>query len=162
MKRVLIVNEGQNPLPEYAHKGDAGIDLRADFSNGFNENLGEGASWDEVLNCVNLFPGGRCLIPTGLKMAIPKDYELQIRPRSGLALKSGIQVLNSPGTIDCGYRSEIGVILANFSDNIFQIYQGDRVAQAVLNKYEEIEWVLSNELPESDRGENGFGSSGVK
>lgn len=162
MEKILIINEGQNALPEYAHYGDAGMDLRADFTNGFNETLGEGAAWDEELKCVNLFPGGRCLIPTGLKIAIPKGYELQIRSRSGLALKSGIQVLNSPGTIDFGYRSEIGVILSNYSDNVFQIYQGDRIAQAVLNKFEEINWECVKTLPESDRGENGFGSSGIK
>lgn len=162
MKKILVINEGQNPLPEYAHKGDACMDLKADFSNGFNESLGEGAAWDEVSNCVNLFPGGRCLIPTGLKMAIPKGYELQVRPRSGLALKSGVSVLNTPGCVDENFRGSVGVILYNFSDNVFQIYQGDRIAQAKLSKYEEIEWVLTDELPETDRGENGFGSSGVK
>lgn len=160
--KTLVVNKGKNALPEYAHADDACMDLKADFSNGFNEDLGEGAAWDEVSNCVNLFPGGRCLIPTGLKVAVPYGYELQVRPRSGLAIKSGISVLNTPGTIDANYRGEVGVILFNFSDNVFQIHQGDRIAQAKLSKYEKIEWECVEVLPETDRGEGGFGSSGVK
>lgn len=162
MKTISVINDSKNQLPEYAHKNDAGIDLKADFSQGFNDNFADGAAWDDVSKCVRLFPGGRCLISTGLKMQIPKGYELQIRSRSGLALKSGIFVLNSPGTIDSGYQNYIGIIIANFSNSDFEIRQGDRIAQAVLNKFESIEFNQTDNFESTERGLNGFGSSGIK
>lgn len=160
--KVKVINDSNLELPAYAHKGDAGIDLRADLSTGFNELTADGAAWDDVSKCVRLFPGGRCLISTGIRIELPEGYELQIRPRSGLALKNGISVLNSPGTIDSGYKNLIGVILINHSQNDFEIYNGDRIAQAVLNKVEQIEWEPVTEFKKTERGLKGFGSSGVK
>lgn len=162
MKKINVINDSKNQLPEYAHKDDAGIDLKADFSHGFNEDFADSAAWDDESKCVRLFPGGRCLISTGLRMQIPKGYELQIRSRSGLALKNGIFVLNSPGTIDSGYQNYIGIIIANFSNSDFEIKQGDRIAQAVLNKIECIDFVPTDHFEDTERGLNGFGSSGVK
>lgn len=159
--KVQVINKGTNKLPEYAKKGDAGMDLRADFSNGLNEDFMWGAAWDDVAKCLRIFSGGRALIPTGLYTAFPIGYEVQIRSRSGLALKQGLIVLNEPGTIDCGYRNEWGVILMNLGDDDVEIYQGDRIAQAVLNKTEKIEWDEVEKLPSEDRG-GGFGSTKVK
>jgi dUTP pyrophosphatase len=159
---VDVVNKSTNPLPKYAKPGDAGMDLLANFSNGINENLLFGAALDEERNVLLVFSGGRALIPTGLYTAVPEDHELQVRPRSGLALKQGVTVLNTPGTIDSPYRGEIGVILINFSDEVFEVAQGDRIAQAVLNKVDAVEWKPVSELPTSARGEGGFGHTGVK
>ncbi|MBU4453407.1 dUTP diphosphatase [Patescibacteria group bacterium] len=132
-------------LPQYSHPGDAGMDLY---------NMGE-----EVV----LKPLSRTLLPTGLKVAVPAGYELQIRPRSGMALKKGLTVLNTPGTIDAGYRGEVGIIAYNASpDEAITIKKGDRVAQIVLKKVEEIEWQVMAELDETSRNEGGFGSTGHK
>ena len=117
---------------------------------------------DNIIDCIKINPGGRALIPTELYCAIPEGYEIQVRPRSGLALKHGITVLNTPGTVDSGYRNSIGVILINQGTEPFEVRQGDRIAQFVLNKYEEIEWVPTDNLEESERGLTGFGDSGVK
>lgn len=103
----------------------------------------------------------RCLIPTGLYVAIPKGYELQMRPRSGLALKNGISLVNTPGTIDCDYRGEIGVIIINLSDEPFTVNPGDRICQMVLNKVPQVQWLPVESLDDTERGEGGFGHSGV-
>lgn len=159
---VQVINKSTNSLPKYAKLGDAGMDLYASLSNGLNEDLMFGAALDEERNVILIFSGGRMIIPTGLYVAVPEGYELQIRPRSGAAIKSGITVLNTPGTIDSPYRGEIGVILINFSDEVFEVAQGDRIAQAVLSKFEKVEWSEVEILPESERGTGGFGSTGVK
>lgn len=158
---IEIVNNSQNKTPEYAHPNDAGMDIRADFSH-VGDIKGDKCAWDEKRHTFIIFSGGRACIPTGLHTAIPAGYEIQIRPRSGLALKQGISVLNSPGTLDATYRGEIGVILMNLSDEPFEIQQGDRIAQMVLNKVETIKWQEVNKLDTTDRGEGGFGSSGIK
>ena len=142
--KVYVVNKSNHRLPEYSTSMSAGVDLKANISEP-----------------IVLGPLQRTLIPTDLYMAIPEGYELQIRSRSGLALKSGIFCLNSPGTIDADYRGNIGVILANFSDTPFMINPGDRIAQAVLNKVEKIEWKEVTTLDETERGTGGFGHSGI-
>ena len=142
--KVCVVNKSNHRLPEYSTPMSAGVDLKANISEP-----------------ITLGPLQRILIPTDLYMAIPEGYELQIRSRSGLALKSGIFCLNSPGTVDSDYRGNIGVILANFSDTPFIINPGDRVAQAVLNKFEKIEWDEVTTLNETERGTGGFGHSGI-
>ena len=142
--KVCVVNRSNHRLPEYSTPMSAGMDLKANISEP-----------------ITLGPLQRILIPTDLYMAIPEGYELQIRSRSGLALKSGIFCLNSPGTIDADYRGNVGVILANFSDTPFIINPGDRVAQAVLNKFEKIEWKEVTTLDETERGTGGFGHSGI-
>ena len=142
--KVCVVNKSNHRLPEYSTSMSAGMDLKANISEP-----------------ITLGPLQRILIPTDLYMAIPEGYELQIRSRSGLALKNGIFCLNSPGTIDADYRGNVGVILANFSDTPFIINPGDRVAQAVLNKFEKIEWKEVTTLDETERGTGGFGHSGV-
>lgn len=159
---VNIVNNSINELPKYTNPGDAGMDLRADFSKGINENMLFFAGYDKERNVVIIFPGGRALIPTNIHTAIPEGYEVQIRSRSGLALKSGVMILNTPGTIDHGFTAGWGLIVANFGDEEFEIAQGDRVAQAVLNKFETIEWNLVTNLDETERGLSGFGDSGIK
>lgn len=160
--KVDVVNKSTNVLPSYAKPGDAGMDIRADFSQGVNEDFLFGAGYDEIRNVLIIFSGGRALVPTNLFTAIPEGYEVQIRPRSGLALKEGVTVLNTPGTIDAGYRNSWGVILMNLTDDVFEIEQGDKIAQAVLNKFETIEWNKVDVLPESERGLGGYGSTGVK
>ena len=142
--KVCVVNKSNHRLPEYSTPMSAGMDLKANISEP-----------------ITLGPLQRILIPPDLYMAIPEGYELQIRSRSGLALKSGIFCLNSPGTIDSDYRGNVGVILANFSDTPFIINPGDRVAQAVLNKFEKIEWKEVTTLDETERGTGGFGHSGI-
>ena len=142
--KVCVVNKSNHKLPEYSTPMSAGVDLKANISEP-----------------ITLGPLQRILIPTDLYMAIPEGYELQIRSRSGLALKSGIFCLNSPGTVDSDYRGNVGVILANFSDTPFIINPGDRVAQAVLNKFEKIEWDEVTTLNETERGTGGFGHSGI-
>ncbi len=141
--KVKLVNRSKHPTPKYATPLSAGLDLRA--------NLNEP---------IALKPGERTLIKTGLYMELPDGYEAQVRPRSGLAFKHGITVLNSPGTIDADYRGEIGVILINHGDSDFLIENGERVAQLVIAKYEQIEWSEVDSLSESDRGTGGFGSTG--
>ena len=142
--KVCVVNKSNHRLPEYSTPMSAGIDLKANISEP-----------------ITLGPLQRTLIPTDLYMAIPEGYELQIRSRSGLALKNGIFCLNSPGTVDADYRGNVGVILANFTDTPFIINPGDRVAQAVLNKFEKIEWDEVTTLNETERGTGGFGHSGI-
>nr|DAX00246.1 MAG TPA: dUTPase [Bacteriophage sp.] len=114
-----------------------------------------------VASAIEIKPGGRCLIPTGLFIALPKGYEAQIRPRSGLALKQGLTVLNSPGTIDADYRGEIGIVLVNTSNQPVRVKDGERIAQMVIAKHETVEWEVVEELPSTERGEGGFGHTGV-
>lgn len=143
--KVKVINlNPNNPLPKYETPDSAGMDLRANIDAEYI-----------------IEPGERILIPTGLKMAIPSGYECQIRPRSGLALKKGITVLNTPGTIDASYRGEVGVIIINHSNDTFTINPGDRIAQAVFNKVEYVELEEVDELDETERGEGGFGHTGV-
>ena len=158
---VPVINKSSNELPKYAHKGDAGFDLRANVEEIENDNyLFNAIKFNATTIILN--PGGRVLIPTGLYMAIPEGYELQIRPRSGLALKYGITVVNTPGTIDAVYRGNIGVILKNDGTEPFIIEQGDRIAQGVLNKIEEANLIETDSLDETDRSDSGYGKSGVK
>jgi dUTP pyrophosphatase len=140
---VKIVNRSGNPLPEYSTPYSAGMDLRA--------NLGKP---------VVLEPLQRSLIPTGLFIELPEGYEAQIRPRSGLALKKGISVVNTPGTIDADYRGEIGVILINLSDERFVVKNGERICQMVINKVEKVYWSEVDSLESSERGPGGFGHTG--
>lgn len=158
--KVKVINKGKNELPQYAHKGDAGMDLRADFSH-VNDIMTHGGEWDEEREVFVLFSGGRAAIPTGLYTELPHGYKLDIQPRSGLAIKQGVTVHNSPGLVDENYRGEICVILFNAGDEPFEIKQGDKIAQMVITKYTPIEWETTTTLEASDRGENGFGSSGV-
>ena len=132
-------------LPYYANPGDAGMDVRANI--------------EEPITLRSL---ERVIIPTGIRVNIPEGYEIQVRPRSGLAAKHGISICNSPGTIDMGFTNTIGVILINLSNDPFTINPGDRIAQIVLNKFETIEWEEVEELDKTERGLNGFGSSGIK
>ena len=141
--KIKIVNLSHHNLPQYATPLSAGLDLRANL--------------DEP---ITLRPLERRLIPTGLRIALPAGYEAQVRPRSGLALKSGIGVLNSPGTIDADYRGEIGVILVNLSSSDFVVNDGDRIAQMVIARHERAEWQEADALDETERGEGGFGHSG--
>ena len=158
---IPVINKSSNELPKYAHKGDAGFDLRANVEEIKNDNyLFNAIKFNATTIILN--PGGRVLIPTGLYMAIPEGYELQIRPRSGLALKYGITVVNTPGTIDAIYRGNIGVILKNDGTEPFIIEQGDRIAQGVLNKIEEANLIEVDSLDETDRSDSGYGKSGVK
>jgi dUTP pyrophosphatase len=143
--KIEIINNSQHELPQYATPQSAGLDLRA--------NLEES---------ITLKPLERRLIPTGLHIALPDGYEAQVRPRSGLAYKKGVTVLNAPGTIDADYRGDIGVILINMSNENFVVENGERVAQLVIAKYDQAEWNLVTELSETNRGEGGFGSTGVK
>ena len=158
---VPVINKSSNELPKYAHKGDAGFDLRANVEEIKNDNYLFNAIRFNTTTII-LNPGGRVLIPTGLYMAIPEGYELQIRPRSGLALNHGITVVNTPGTIDAIYRGNIGVILKNDGTEPFIIEQGDRIAQGVLNKVEEANLIETDSLDETDRSDSGYGKSGVK
>jgi len=145
MTKIQIVNRSHHPLPAYATVQSAGMDLRA--------NLAE---------AVTLQPMERRLIPTGLFIALPEGYEAQVRPRSGLALKHGITVLNSPGTIDADYRGEIGVVLINLSTEPFSIGDGERIAQMVVARCEQAELVTVETLDETERGEGGYGHTGVR
>ena len=141
---IKIINRSKHQLPAYATPLSAGMDLRA--------NLNEP---------VVLEPLQRALIPTGLFMAIPAGYEAQVRPRSGLAIKKGITVLNSPGTIDADYRGEVCVILVNLSSEPFTVTDGERIAQMVIARHEQAEWLEVDTLDETQRGEGGFGPTGV-
>lgn len=143
MVTVKIVNKSELPLPQYQTALSAGMDIHAD-----------------VNETVTLNPLERKLIPTGLFVEIPAGYEIQVRPRSGLALKHGITVLNSPGTIDADYRGEIKVLLVNLSNSPFEINHGDRIAQLILAKHETISWETTSQLSSTERGEGGYGSSG--
>ncbi|MDP4202948.1 MAG: dUTP diphosphatase [Bacteroidota bacterium] len=141
--KIKIVNQSKHPLPQYATSLSAGVDLRANL--------------DEP---VTMLPLERKLIPTGLFIELPEGYEAQIRPRSGLAIKKGITVLNSPGTIDADYRGEICVILINLSNEPFVIEDGERICQMVIAAHEQAEWIETEELSETDRGAGGFGHTG--
>lgn len=143
--KIRVVNKGQQPLPAYATEQSAGMDLRANISEP-----------------VTLHPMERRLIPTGLHIALPPGYEAQVRPRSGLALKAGITVLNAPGTIDADYRGDIGVVLINLSDRDFVVNDGERMAQLVIARYEQAELIEVEVLDETERGEGGYGHTGVK
>ena len=142
--RIQIINKSRHQLPEYATPLSAGVDLRANIDAP-----------------IVMPPLGRALVPTGLFMALPKGYEAQVRPRSGMALKQGVTVLNSPGTIDADYRGEIGVILINLSDVEVKINDGDRIAQMVICKYEQVVFDEVEKLDETERGSSGFGHTGI-
>ena len=143
MLTIPIINRSKHPLPAYATPLSAGMDLRADLTEP-----------------ITLAPLQRCLVPTGLYIALPPGYEAQVRPRSGLALKQGITVLNAPGTIDADYRGEIRVILVNLSDTPFVIQDGERIAQMVIAHHEQALWQPAQTLDETERGEGGFGHTG--
>lgn len=143
--KVKVVNKGRQPLPQYATPQSAGMDLRANL--------------DEP---ITLQPLERRLIPTGLYIALPEGYEAQVRPRSGLALKKGITVLNSPGTIDADYRGEVGVLLINLSQEPFVVNAGERIAQMVIARHEQGEFIEVEVLDETERGAGGYGHTGVK
>ena len=143
--KINIINKSDHDLPHYETGASAGMDLSANISE-----------------MVTLQPLARAIIKTGLFMELPVGVEAQVRPRSGLAAKKGITVLNAPGTIDADYRGEIGVILVNLSDEAFEINNGERIAQLVITKHERAEWMEVNELSETARGEGGFGSTGTK
>lgn len=144
--RICRINPEHNdiPLPQYATTGSAGMDICAALDSD-----------------ITIQPGETALIPTGLTIELPQGYEAQIRPRSGLAIKHGIGILNSPGTIDSDYRGEIKIILTNFSNKPFVIHRGDRIAQMIISKYERIQWIEADSLISSERGAGGFGHTGI-
>ena len=142
---VKIINKSKHPLPEYETGSSAGMDIRANVSEP-----------------VTLAPLARAIVKTGLFIELPVGYEAQVRPRSGLAAKKGITVLNSPGTIDADYRGEIGIILVNLSNQDFTIEDGERIAQLVISRHEHISWSEVDQLDETGRGKGGFGSTGTK
>jgi dUTP pyrophosphatase len=143
--KINIINKSQHDLPNYETISSAGMDLRANLSES-----------------ITLNPLERTIVKTGLFIELPIGYEAQVRPRSGLAAKKGITVLNSPGTVDADYRGEIGVILVNLSNEVFIIENGERIAQLIIAKHERADWIEVQELSETSRGEGGFGSTGVK
>jgi dUTP pyrophosphatase len=143
--QVKVINRSGHPLPAYETGASAGMDVRANLSEP-----------------IVLQPLQRALVPTGLFLEIPVGYECQVRPRSGLALKKGITVLNSPGTIDADYRGEVGVILINLSNEVFTVENGERIAQLVFAEHKQAEWVEAEILSDTHRGTGGFGSTGVK
>ncbi len=145
MLTIKVVNKGHQPLPLYATSQSAGMDLRANLDK-----------------AITLNPLERRLIPTGLHISLPAGYEAQVRPRSGLALKKGITVLNSPGTIDADYRGEIGVVLINLSQEDFVVEDGERIAQMVIARHEQADFEIVAVLDETSRGEGGYGHTGVK
>ena len=145
MIKIKIVNKGTQQIPEYATPQSAGMDLRANI--------------DKPILLKSL---DRALIPTGLHIALPEGYEAQIRPRSGLALKKGVTCLNTPGTIDADYRGEIGVILINLSHEDFVVNPGERIAQMIIGKFDQVEWEVVEELDKTERGDGGYGHTGVK
>ncbi len=145
MIKINVVNRGHQQLPAYATPQSAGMDLRANLDAP-----------------VTLRPLERRLIPTGLHIALPEGYEAQVRPRSGLALKHGLTVLNSPGTIDADYRGEIGVVLVNLSNEDFIVNDGERIAQLVIARHEQADLIVVDELDATERGEGGYGHTGVK
>ena len=143
--KVKIVNKSSFPFPAYATPLSAGMDLRAN-----------------ITEPISLEPLQRVLVPTGLYIALPEGFECQVRPRSGLAVKHGITVLNSPGTVDADYRGELRTLLVNLSDKAFVIEPGERIAQMVIARHEHVEWEEVEVLDETERGEGGFGSTGLK
>lgn len=140
---VKVINRSAYPLPEYSTSLSAGMDVRANIAEG-----------------IVLKPLGRAMVPTGLFVELPAGYEMQVRPRSGLAAKHGVTVLNAPGTVDADYRGEIKVILVNLSDEEFEILPGERIAQLVVGRHESVEWESVQELSDTERGTGGFGSTG--
>ncbi len=142
---IKVINRSHHPLPEYATADSAGMDLRAFLK-------------EPIL----LKPMQRCIVPTGLYIELPSGYEAQLRPRSGLAIKHGISLLNTPGTIDADYRGEVGVILVNLSEEDFTISDGDRICQMVISTYSQARWKLVEKLSESERASGGFGHTGKK
>ena len=144
MIEIKVINKGKQPLPQYATPQSAGMDLRANTDEPFT-----------------LKPLERKLVPTGLFIALPEGYEAQVRPRSGLALKHGITVLNTPGTIDADYRGEIGVVLVNLSNDPFTVEPGERIAQMVIAKHEHADFIVVEELDETERGAGGYGHTGT-
>lgn len=161
---INVINKSQNNLPQYETPASAGMDIRADFSRVTLENpiklFGSG-EFDFVTKMLRLDKGSRALIPTDLFTAIPEGYEIQVRPRSGLALKKGLSCANAVGTIDADYRNEIGVILINLGQEDVWIENGERIAQFILNKVERIEWNQVENLDETER-KGGFGSTGTR
>ena len=145
MTEILVVNKGHQPLPQYATPQSAGLDLRANLDTP-----------------VTLQPMQRHLIPTGLHIALPAGFEAQVRPRSGLALRHGITVLNSPGTIDADYRGEVMVLLVNLGQEPFVVNDGERIAQLIVARYEQVTLVPADSLDITERGEGGYGHTGVK
>lgn len=145
MVQIKVVNKGKQPLPKYQTSQSAGMDLRANIDAP-----------------VLIKPLDRKLIPTGLHIALPEGYEAQIRPRSGLTIKKGITIINTPGTIDPDYTGDVGVILVNISNEDFVVQPGDRIAQMVINKFEQAKFEVVEELDETERGEGGFGHTGIK
>ncbi|MGY8945243.1 MAG: dUTP diphosphatase [Flavobacteriales bacterium] len=143
--KIPVIYSGKGELPTYATAASAGMDLRA-----------------AIEESISLAPMERKIIPTGMSIALPEGHEAQVRPRSGLAVKHGITVLNSPGTIDADYRGEIGVILINLSNEVFTVAPEDRIAQLVIAEYTQIVWEPTQTLEESERGSRGFGSTGKK
>lgn len=141
--KVRIINQSSNPLPEYATQGSAGMDIRASLETP-----------------VTIRPMERLLIPTGIFIELPNDYEAQVRPRSGLAIKHGLTCLNSPGTIDADYRGEIKVILINLSNEEHTVQHGDRIAQMVVHKVDKVKWKAVRKISDTGRGEGGFGHTG--
>ena len=142
---IPVINNSAHPLPAYQTEHSAGLDLRANLPGG----------------PVTLGPLERALIPTGLSLALPAGYEAQVRPRSGLALKHGIGIVNSPGTIDADYRGEIKVLLVNLSNEPFEVKDGERIAQLVVARHETVAWQPAESLPETSRGTGGYGSTGI-
>jgi dUTP pyrophosphatase len=145
MVKIKVVNRGSQPLPTYATPQSAGMDLRANIEEP-----------------ITLNPMERRLIPTGLFIALPEGFEAQVRPRSGLALKHGITVLNTPGTIDADYRGEVKVLLVNFSNEPFVINAGERIAQMIVARHEKADFIVVDELDETERGDGGYGHTGVR
>jgi dUTP pyrophosphatase len=141
--KIPIINQSNNEMPAFATASSAGMDLRA-----------------FLVSDIVIAPGERALVPTGLHMALPPGYEAQVRPRSGLAYKYGVTVLNSPGTIDADYRGDVGVILINHGDSDFHVKSGDRIAQLVVAQYTSFTWDAVTDLPDTARGEGGFGHTG--
>lgn len=167
MVRIKVVNKSNNMLPQYSHPSDAGCDVRAFVQKIDEKFLYQGAELiskegDSLSDekALLLRPGSRALIPSGISTEIPEGYEIQVRARSGLALKYGISIPNGLGTIDSHYRGDIGLILQNNGEDDFIIYEGDRIGQFVLNSIEKIEWVEVEELNETDRGKGGYGHTG--
>lgn len=141
--KVKVINRSKHELPRYETPLSAGMDVRANL--------------DEP---ITLAPLGRAMVPTGLFVELPQGYEMQVRPRSGLAAKKGVTVLNAPGTVDADYRGEVKVILVNLSNDPFEVCDGERIAQLVVARYECVEWELAEELSDTERGAGGFGSTG--
>lgn len=142
--KIRIINKSPHSLPKYETENSAGMDIKA-----------------FIKNSITLNPLERTIVTTGLYLSLPKGYEAQVRPRSGLAIKKGITVLNSPGTIDSDYRGEIGVILINLSNEVFTVKNGDRIAQLIIAKHTSVVWEEVEQLEDSPRGSSGFGSTGI-